>query len=165
MFSRLAKTKSLTNRQVLHVCMLFRQIQVILAEFRSLYSAMTICPAVFGLVIMQIALAFLWIDICRIGKADEQILLVAIGILCSVQLIFLTLFIFGNLGKVYGSSTLSREEIRTNKMAMRKKQYRKFVIACPLLKVNVGDQNFLEPSTPLLFEEVIVDNLIGVLSV
>lgn len=158
----MAKLKNLTGQQTKHVCLIFRQIQIMLAEFRNIYSTRAILPKVFGMVIVQITMAFIWIDLCR---REEQMHVVAIGVLCSVQLLLMCLFGFGTLGKVYGASVSSREEIRANKTAMRRKQYRKFVKACPLLKINIGDQNFLEPSTPLVMEEFIVDNLIGVLAV
>lgn len=148
-----------------HVCMLYRQIQIMLAEFRSMYSAMTIFPASFCLVVMQVAISFMWIDVCRQGKAKEQIIVVAIGMLISLELFILTLIVFGSLGKVYGASTNSRQEIRRNKRSMGKKQYRKFVMACPLVKVFIGDQNFVEPSSTLVIEEFVVDNLIGVLAI
>lgn len=144
--------------------MIFRQIQVMLSEFRNIYSTKAILPKVFGMVIVKITMAFIWIDLSRRENSDSKHI-VAIGAFCSVQLLLMCLYGFGTLGKVYGASTSSREEIRTNKTAMRRKHYRKFVMACPLLKINIGDQNFLEPSTPLVMEEFIVDNLIGVLAV
>ncbi len=114
---------------------------------------------------MQVAISYIWIDVCRQGKANEQMLVVVIGMFISVELCTLTMVIFGNLGRVYGASAISREEIRTNKTIMRKRHYRKFATACPILKVFIGDQNYLEPSTTLVIEEYVVDNLIGVLSV
>ncbi len=162
---RLAKMNNLTSRQAYHVCMIFRKIQVMLAEFRNIYSMKAILPKVFGMVIVQITMALIWIDLCRRENAKEHLHVIAVGAFCSVQLALMCLYGFGTLGKVCGVSTSSRAEIRANMTAMRRKQFRKFFTACPLLKINIGDQSFLEPSTPLVMEEFIVDNLIGVLAV
>lgn len=155
--------EKLTNRRTKENCLLFRQIQVMLVEFRRLYSSKIVSAAAVGIVILQITMAYLWIDLCRQGKAQEQALIVGIGIFVSIEIATISTFLFGNLGKVYAAATASKEEIRANKVAMMRKEYRKFAKACPVLKIYLGDQNYLEPSTSLVFEEFVLDNLIGLL--
>ncbi len=154
---------TVTNQRIKQNGLVFRQLQIMLAEFRRMYSQKVLVPAAVGVVMLQILITYLWIDVVRKGQATELALIVGIGMFGTAELSVFSMFLFGNLGKVYCSSTNSQMELRANKKTMMKRQFRKFAMSCPLLRIYLGDQNFVNPSTCLVFEEFVVDNLIGLL--
>lgn len=141
----------------------FRQIQVMLVEYRDIYSGVVLMAIAAGGMFAQVATLYISIDLVRQGEVTGQLgmMLACTWVTCGMALIFI--FIYGTLADVYKVSLDQHLKIRSSKELMTDKLFRRFFRSCPILRIYLSGSNYLEPETPLNIEDRVVEQTIDFL--
>ncbi len=142
---------TVTDERTKQSFLVVRQQQIMFGKIWGMYTQKVLLLAAVGVIILQITMTYLCDDLVWNWNAAEFTLFVGIGMFFTMALLVFCMFLLENLGKVDGSYTNSRKEFRANKTIM-KRQCRKFAMSCRLLRIHLGEQNFVEPNTCLVFE-------------
>lgn len=142
---------------------LFRRIQIILNEFARLYSWNVFVPALIGGICAQVTLTYLTIDTIRSGHTSERWHIVVVGLYTTVLMAVVSIFLYGNQGRVFTSCVGANEEIVMCKKLILNRRFKRYFASCPELKVYFGHYNFFEPSTALEIQDITLDNTVSLL--
>lgn len=146
------------------MAMMHMELRLMLVYFRETYSKRTLSGLAFGGVIGQSVLFLIPIEMVRSERVYDQPIITIACLWAAIAYGLIYLALFGSVGRVYSASEYGTVKIRGNTMLLKDKWFRRFFQSCPLLRVWFGPF-FVEPKTPINFENVVLNQTVSLLLV
>lgn len=129
--------------------LLFRETQLLLHEFNTLYGRSLVLLQMVASVCL-IASLYSCIQFIK-GAVDMPFILMVFFPTASIDSILILLTMFGLAGDVYQESTEVRKQLKGNWSLMKLRVFKRFFESCPRHKVMFGATCFIEETTSLLY--------------
>lgn len=142
----------------------YRQIQIVLQQFRVCYSDVALVGMISGLSLLQILGTHVAVGIVSSRTGTHVNLL--ISMMCVWYVVhcpIIVVVIFGMYGKVYQKSKTFINVARKRSFLMRCTLFKRIVRSLPILRVYFGESNFVEPCTGLNAETFVIQQIVNML--
>lgn len=149
------------NERVIYETNNLRKLQLMLIQYRDLYSRSMLVNISVALMIMEILCIYNSIDSIKNGTVLGGLNIVYMW--CAVALACNVISFFGTLASIHQTSLDIHQDLRSKREFGSSKWMKRWITSLPVLKVNLGDTNFLEVLTPLTMQDFVIDQTISLL--
>ncbi|CAL8133527.1 unnamed protein product [Orchesella dallaii] len=140
----------------------YREIQVLAAQHRSVYSAYFL--GIYAICMVVVAIVCLYSTIVAVyEKESVQLGLNIVYFCCTFVTTFILVFIIGILADVYNVSKRVTQNMNGQVYLKKNKWYRRFHRTCPVVRVYIGGSNFFDELTPLTLESFAISQTVNLL--
>lgn len=144
--------------------MLARQINLLAASFNKMFATLLVMISVHA-VLMQIIGGYCLV---RVLGGNENVFSRLLFIFMIENGFVVTTLVYGFCGEVHDASNKGMKRIKKyahvdGRSSRKMKMFRRVASSMPVLKINFGSGNFVEKSTPIVFQQFTIERLVDLL--
>ncbi len=148
---------------ILQACLIYREIEVMSTEYRRLYSRYMTADVLVSVIIVHTISLYACINF----GIELPLSMFFMFVLAALNTGVVLIFMYTSLANVYKASKYVLEvQLKTGKdelMMRQNARFRRFRRSCKVVKVYIGNSNYVEPLTPLTMEQFAIDQTISLM--